>query len=91
MTLGQAENLPEGLRRWLDHIQACESGQRQCRAGSTAIDRRLSSATGWHVPRPRGSARMYATPLARDGDRNVDRRSRFLHKLARALIFCAAA
>lgn len=29
MTLGRAENLPEGLRRWLDHIQACESsGQR---------------------------------------------------------------
>ncbi|MGH8488410.1 MAG: hypothetical protein ACREXS_05965, partial [Gammaproteobacteria bacterium] len=29
MILGQVENLPEGLRRWLDHIQACErSGQR---------------------------------------------------------------
>lgn len=29
MTLGRAENLPEGLRRWLDHIQVCErSGQR---------------------------------------------------------------
>ncbi|MGH8602360.1 MAG: IS66 family insertion sequence element accessory protein TnpA [Gammaproteobacteria bacterium] len=29
MTLGRAENLPEGLRRWLDHIQASErSGQR---------------------------------------------------------------